>query len=70
MKKLWIRYWQPSSIAWRKIGDCALALIPILEAASFSNPTWQDYRTIVYIGLVTFKFITNFSKTTSNEISK
>ena len=71
MKKLWIRYWAPSSVFCRKIGDCALALIPILEAAQFTNPTWQDYRTAVYIGLVGFKFLTNFSKTTTpNETSK
>ena len=65
IKLLLARFYQPSSPAWRKIGDAALALIPILEAAQFSNPTWQDYRTVVYISLVAFKFLTNFSKAPS-----
>lgn len=67
IRNLWIRYWLPSKPLWRKLGDSAILCIPVLEAAQFSNPIWQDRRTIVYIALVAFKFLTNFSKSQPDE---
>ena len=61
LKLLWLRYWAPSSKFWRKIGDAAILFIPVLATMSFINPRWEDYRSMVYVCLIVFKFITNFS---------
>lgn len=55
------RYASPSSPLCRAVGDFAIALIPVLEAMNFSNPTWEDKRLLVHLCLVAVKFFTNLS---------
>jgi len=64
MKKLWKRYWMPSAMWARKIGDTCLLMIPVLEVTTLGNPKLDTYKKLLYVGLVFIKFLTNFSKKT------
>lgn len=63
LKKLWSRYWAPSKIGARRLGDACLALAVALAAVSFNDPSWQDKKVLAGIGLLVIgKILTNFTK--------
>lgn len=61
MKNIIKQYYKPTAIIWRIIGDLALVLIPVVTLLTFSNPNWNDYKQLIYVGLVIIKVLTNFS---------
>jgi hypothetical protein len=62
MKKIWNRYWKPSSIKWRKVGDALLIVSTSITTYGIIGK-WATY--IPVISLITGilgKIITNFTK--------
>jgi len=66
MKKLWKRYWAPTAIWSKKLGDAVLVAGTIVTAylpsVTFGNPKWNDYKYVVTIVLmVIVKIATNLT---------
>lgn len=69
MNKIWENYKKPTPVKWRKIGDFALLMLPVIQGGLLSAPNVTESQKywigfIASILIPAFKFWTNTQKDT------
>ena len=59
IKQAWANYQKPTPVKWRKIGDFALIMLPVLQGGLMGAPDLSD-ATKYYIGFIATVLITGF----------